>query len=74
MCLQSHDRGRMTGDGYVAATVKRLGEDKFFSGAFDVFRYISDFFLSKLFGGKEIFRIFANGMSVNTISYLFCYM
>lgn len=31
---------------YVAAMGKRLGEDKFFSGAFDVFRHISDIFLA----------------------------
>ena len=32
----------MAGDGYVAATGKRLGEDRFFSGAFVVFRCISE--------------------------------
>ncbi len=34
----------MTGDGYVTAIVKRLGEDRFFSGAFVVFRHISAIF------------------------------
>lgn len=34
----------MTGDGYVTAIVKRLGEERFFSGAFGVFRHISAIF------------------------------
>lgn len=38
-------KGRaLPGAGYVTATAKRLGEDKFFSGAFDVFRNISAIF------------------------------
>lgn len=38
------DAHPMTGDGFLTSTVKRLGEDMLFSGAFDVFRYISDIF------------------------------
>lgn len=53
----------------MASTVKRLGEEWFFSEAFGVFGCICAFFLRVLFGGKEIFRIFANdkGISISTI-------
>ena len=34
----------LPGDGYVAAMGKRLGEDRFFFGAFGVFYYISAIF------------------------------
>lgn len=40
---------------------KRLGEDRFFFGAFVVFLHNFVHFSCVLFGGKEIFCIFANG-------------
>lgn len=39
---------------------KRPGEERFFSGAFAVFRCISAFFSCVLFGGIWFFRIFAH--------------
>lgn len=48
-------------DKYVITIEKRLGEDRFFFGAFDVFRCISAFFSCVLFGDKKNFRIFACG-------------
>ena len=52
-----HGRGRvrMAGDGYVAATGKRLGEDQSFSGAFVVFRCISEILCEFCL---EVMRIF----------------
>lgn len=49
----------LTGDWYVTSKGKRPGDERFFSGAFDVFRYISVVFSFVLFGGIEKFSIFA---------------
>ena len=43
------------------STAKRLGEDKFFSGAFGVFILHFCYFLCVLFGGNGKFCIFAGG-------------
>lgn len=43
---------------------KRLGEERFFSGAFVVISINIFYFSCVLFGGKRIFRIFAGEQGV----------